>query len=309
MNNASHPGSRQCTCLSGLIQRLRTLRSAGPFLFFCYLLLLPVLPGSCSNAPPAATEEQEPPVEPAVDSISTRLSLSAPGPVKRLDLFIYNTGGTQPLELHRRLDSLPANLTLMTTTGEKRVVCIANSPRDFNLGALGRFDAMQQLAYSFADDNPERPVMGAWCETTSNSGTLVLKPLLCQVILASVANTMDGYELLESPRVRLCDIPDTAEILREQEFRPSELIDSGAWTDLGCDIGYFPKEPRITLWCYPNDTPENILGTPRPTLELECRIQGENCSFEVPLPPLERGSVHEVSITIGGRGDHRYQIR
>lgn len=309
MKNASQPGSRQRTCLSGLVQRLRILRSAGPFLIFCYLLLLPVLPGSCSKIPPAVAEEPEPPGEPAVDSVSTRLSLSAPGPVKRLDLFIYDTGGTQPLELHRRLDSLPASLTLMTTAGEKRAVCIANSPRDFNLGALARFDAMQQLAYSFADDNPERPVMGAWCETAANNGTLALKPLLCQVVLASVANTMDGYELLESPRVRLCDIPDTAEILREQEFRPSELIDSSAWTELGCDIGYFPQEPRVSLWCYPNDTPENILGTPRPTLELECRIQGESCSFEVPLPPLERGSVHEVSITIGGPGDLRYQIR
>ena len=306
---ASQPGSRQRTCLSDLFQRLGILQSAGPILFFCYLLLLPVIPGSCSKLPPAVEDEPEPADVPAVDSVSTRLSLSACGPVKRLDLFIYDTGGTQPLELHRRLDSLPANLTLMTTAGEKRAVCIANSPRDFNLAALGRFDAMQQLAYSFADDNPQRPVMGAWCETASNSGTLSLKPLLCRVVLARVANTMDGYELLESPRVRLCDIPDTAEILREQEFRPSELINTGTWTELGRDIGYFPQEPRISLWCYPNDTPENILGTPRPTLELECRIQGETCSFEVPLPPLERGSTHEVSITIGGPGDHRYQIR
>jgi hypothetical protein len=98
-------------------------------------------------------------------------------------------------------------------------------------------------------------------------------------------------------------------ILRQQDFRPAELIDATPWTALPCDVGYFPQEPRLSLWCYPNDTPESILGTPRPSLEFECRIGGETCSFEVPLPPLPRGCTKEVALTIDGPDEFHYIIR
>ena len=230
-------------------------------------------------------------------------------PVRRLDVFCYGTEGTRQLVSHARLDSLPEILALDVPEGDKAVVCIANSPHDFNLGALGRFDAMGQLSYSFQDDDPQVPILGGWAEVPDSGGEIVLQPLLCRVVLASVANTMDGYELLEDPRIRLRDLPEAAEILRERDFRPTELIDAGAWVPLPHDVGYFPQEPQISLWCYPNDTPENILGTPRPRLEFECVIRGETCSFEVPLPPLPRASTVEVSLTINGPGDFRYKIR
>lgn len=230
-------------------------------------------------------------------------------PVGRLDVFCYGTEGTQELALHARLDSLPGDLALSVPEGDKAVVCIANSPHDFNLGALGRFDAMRQLNYSFQDDDPREPVLGGWAELPDSGGAVVLQPLLCCVVLASVANTMDGYELLEEPRVRLRDLPDAAEILRERDFRPAELIDAGPWVPLPHDVGFFPSEPQISLWCYPNDTPENVLGTPRPSLEFECTIRGEVCSFNVPLPPLPRAGTAEVSLTVNGPDDFRYRIR
>ena len=96
--------------------------------------------------------------------------------------------------------------------------------------------------------------------------------------------------------------------LRQQDFRPTELIDAGAWTLLPCDVGYFSQEPNLTLWCYPNDTPEDILGVPRPSLEFACEIAGTTCSFEVPLPPLPRACSKEVIITVDGPGNFRYEI-
>ena len=108
---------------------------------------------------------------------------------------------------------------------------------------------------------------------------------------------------------RLLDLPDNAEILRDKDFRPTELLDAGPWTALPYDIGFFPQEPGISLWCYPNDTPEDILGVPRPTLEFECRIEGERCSFEVPLPPLPRGCSKEVELTVDGPSKYMYSVR
>ncbi|MBR1577763.1 MAG: hypothetical protein IJ653_04165 [Bacteroidales bacterium] len=311
MRNEHQPGRRRNTCLSDLVQRRRILRGAGSFLFFCYLLSPPALLGSCRKLPPAGgTEPPEPGAPAAVDSVTMELRLETAGEtVRKLDLFCYGSSGTQALELHTRLDSIPQTVRLRVPEGEKTVVGIANSPYAFNLAALGRLDAMKQLRYSFADDNPQAPILGGQSSLPAAGGTVRLRPLLCRVVLASVANTMDGYELLESPRVRLVDIPDTAEILREEEFRPSEMIDAGTWQDLPHDIGYFPAAPRTTLWCYPNDTPENVLGAPRPSLEFECSIRGETCSFSVPMPPLPRGSTREVELVIDGPDDFRYKVR
>ena len=298
-----------------LSQRPVTLQGAGSVLSLCYCLLiipLAALPVSCQKPPaevqPPTEEAAPPPV--AVDSVLTSVRLYAGArPVRTLDLFVYDTGGTQPLEKHLLYDRLPDSLSFPTTAGEKILVGIANSPRRFNLAALGRYDAMQKLTFAFADDDPACPVLGASATTAGQAGELNLTGLLCCITLRSVTNTMDGYELLEEPRVRLRDLPDNAEILREKDFRPAELLDAGAWTALPCDVGFFPQEPGISLWCYPNDTPEEILGVPRPTLEFECRIEGELCSFDVPLPPLPRGCSKEVELTVDGPDSYTYTIR
>ena len=307
------PGSRRHpTHLSGLSQHLFDLKGAGSLLtlFFCLFILLAALPVSCQKQPAEAPPEDDTPPPAAVDSVFTRVNLHAGGrSVRTLDLFVYESGGTQALEKHLLYDRLPDSLSFLTTTGEKILVGIANSPRRFNLAALGRFDAIQKLTFAFTDDDPECPVLGGCVTTVGQAGELNLSGLLCRITLRTVTNTMDGYELLEEPRVRLIDLPDNAEILREQEFRPTELLDAGPWVSLPYDVGFFPQEPDISLWCYPNDTPEEILGVPRPSLEFACRIEGEPCSFDVPLPPLPRGCSKEVELTVDGPDKYTYTVR
>lgn len=300
-------------CLTDLLRRRSTLRGARSILLHLIslcLCLLPALSGSCRRiGPPEISDDAEAEV-PAVDSVLLKIRFDAAGhPVRRADLFIYDADGIRALERRIRLDGLPETLRLPAPPGEKILVCIANSPREFNLNALARYDAMAQLAYDFSDDDPACPLLGAACTTKDGAGTLRPVPLLCRVRLAAVSNALDGYELLEDPAVRLRDLPHSAEILRERDFRPEELIDDGPWIALPCDVGFFTQEPDIDLWCYPNDTPEDILGVPRPALEFRCRILGEIRSFEVPLPPLPRGASVEVELTVDGPGSHRYEIR
>ena len=311
MKNSNNPMSRQRIARLYLsLRHRRPLRSAGKLLlcYFTYLFLLPALLGSCRKDP--VPPETVPEDVPAVDSALVRIRTEAEGhEVRRLDLFVYGTEGLRELEKYACLDSLTAEVCLPALPGDKQVVAIANSPRQLNLKALARYDAMEQLAFSFTDDDPERPVLGGCCTTQGQEGTVVLQPLLCRVVLAAVSNTMDGYELLENPRVRLRDLPAGAEILRQKDFRPTELLDAGAWAALPCDIGYFPQEPGTTLWCYPNDTPADVLGVPRPTLEFACEIRGRACSFDVPLPPLARGASVAVELTVNGPDDFLYKIR
>ena len=311
MEDLRKPKNRRVVLLlPGLFQRGGVLRRAGSFLVICCLILLPpVLPVSCRKADPPEEESREEEPEAVPDSAVFTVRWQHPDcPVQRLDLFVYGSGGTQELERHLQFSSLPDSLEVKALPGEKILVGIANSPHRFKLNALGRYDAMTQLAFSFTEDDPACPVLGGECVTAGGAGTVPLKPLLCRIRLVSVSNTMDDYELLEDPRVRLVDIPDAAQILRQKEFRPAEVLDAGPWQPLPCDIGFFPQKPDIDLWCYPNDTPENILGTPRPALEFECRIAGETCSFEVPLPSLGRACAKEVELIVDGPDEHHYRI-
>ena len=312
MRHGQIPGGRQynTTCLSDLFQRPGILRGARSILLFCFLLSLPASLGSCRKLPGPVTDEPVPEAPPVVDSMTVSLRFDAGGQaVRRVDLFCYSSTGTESLLKHMLCSNLSDTLSLKVPEDAGTVICIANSPHAFNLNALARFDAMKQLRFNFLDDDPAEPVLGGMAVIRDGSCSLSLKPLLCCITLVSVANTLDGYELLEEPRVRLRDIPDSAEILRESDFRPAELIDAGPWTSLPYDVGYFPQKPGIRLWCYPNDTPENVLGTPRPCLEFECLILGKTCTFEVPMPPLPRGCSKEVELTVNGPGDYRYKIR
>ena len=312
MKNSDNPMSRQSTDrLFCSFRHRRPLRSAGKLLlcYFTYLCLLPALLGSCRKETPPEPEPADGPA-PVADSVATRICLQADGAgVGRVDLFVYDTEGVGGLEQHAWMDTLRTEFSLPTLPGDKRVVAIANSPHKLNTKALSRYDAMEKLLFSFVDDDPQRPVLGGSCTTHEQEGTVVLQPLLCQVVLASVSNTMDGFDLLEEPRIRLRDLPAGAEILRDKDFRPTELLDAGEWAPLPCDVGFFTQEPRVTLWCYPNDTPADVLGVPRPTLEFSCRIRGETCSFDIPLPPLPRASRVEVDLTVGGPDEHSYKFR
>lgn len=272
--------------------------------------MLPALLGSCQREPVPDLPDEDPEPAPVIDSVLTHVGILADGqPVRKLDLFIYDAEGLRQLERHIERDDCPDTLDIPTLPGDKLVVGIANSPRRFNQKALERYDAMELLRFDFADDDPACPILGASACTDGQSAEITLRPLLCRITLAKISNTMDGYELLEDPRIRLRDLPASAEVLREEEFRPAELIDAGEWTRLPCDVGFFSQEPGISLWCYPNDTPETVLGVPRPALEFECSIRGVSCRFEVPLPPLPRGCSKEVELTVDGPGSFRYAVQ
>ena len=135
-----------------------------------------------------------------------------------------------------------------------------------------------------------------------------LTPLLSRVIISAVTNGLSDYELLENPQVRLHDLTPSAKVLQYEEFRPVETMESGTLQPLPCDIGFYTQYPNLSLYCYPNDTPETTLGTPRTSLEFTCKIKGLECSFPISLPPIPRNSITRVELTINGPSDYTTDI-
>ena len=61
--------------------------------------------------------------------------------------------------------------------------------------------------------------------------------MLCEVVLKSIGNTMEDYELLESPRIRLRGINARVSFFTEEKHLPAETTDKGEWAPLPYDIG------------------------------------------------------------------------
>ena len=98
--------------------------------------------------------------------------------------------------------------------------------------------------------------------------------------------------------MRLCDLNPRARVLQMKDFNPVEFISEGALHRLPPDVGFYTPHPDVSLFCYPNDSPEVTLGLPPTTLEFNCRIEGTEYTFPFDLPPLPRGSLLDVDLII-----------
>lgn len=305
------------------------------FFIICSLLVLFVpsfLVGSCEKA--STRDGEEPPAEAVPDSVDVTVSADfGSREAKWMDIFVYRADGIlSPLEKHIRVKAPCSGTSLRLSEGEKMLTAIVNSPKRFNTAALSKHELVRQIEYSFDEDDISAPIMGAetgfsWISKRhdgifENSTTsekvperregmhveIAPRPIMCEVAVESVANTMDDYELLESPRVRLCSMNAKARLFTDKPEIPSELIDRGEWQSLPYDVGFFPQKTGIVLHCYPNETAEDEVSFNRTAIELECLIKGRKCSFRMDLPPLKRGTRTTVGIVIDGPGESRADI-
>lgn len=271
---------------------------------------------SCSGLVPdkQLSANQEEHVPEKADSIDVNITLKAEHhypfdiTIRKTDLFIYDSEGTREMISHCHFEcgpeQIPRTVRLVGGNGSRIFVAICNFPFEFNLKALKQFDSMLLLSLTFQDENPTAPVLSGYteynpCSSGDSPGAVIhLSPMMCTVTLDSASNALDGYELLENPRVYLSGCNPEAELLREKDFRPKEELEEDYPVRLPFDIGFYTQNPGTRLFCYPNDTPEDILGVLRTRIVFECGIEGKSCSFTETLPPFGRGSIISAGITV-----------
>lgn len=309
MKNFTHQKSRQS--FPDRFQRKGSLpdRRSSMIIVYSLLVLLPAfLVLSCEKTGPGGPSGVTDPVQVKDSAVFVLKFAEQKHTVKNLDIFIYDAQGVQTLEKHISRKDLPPSLEVKLSKGEKIVAAVANSPKKFKTSSMSRQSALTQVSFEFKEDSGDAPIMSASSRTEGEEVSLALQPMLCEVVLKSISNTMDDYELLESPRIRLRGINARAAFFSDEEYLPSETVDKGEWKSLPYDIGYYPQETGTVLLCYPNQTPESNIGQDRTSLELECTITGKKCSFLVDLPPFGRASRTEVSICVDGPGSFSYSV-
>lgn len=271
-------------------------------------LFAPAFSVSCTRVPCIEEEIQPDPAPETPDSTCTHLTLTAEGPVSKIDLLIYDGSGMATLDSHVSYRNPSASVDIQTTIGTKAVLAIANCPYTLNLKALDRLESALQMVLEFNDDDPMQPIMTGYSELEAGSGAEIhLEPFLCRVTLTEISNAMDDYELVEEPRIWLSELNPSVTVLQDREFRPVDFIPEGEPESLPYDIGLFTQYPETVLYCYPNDTPERELGAPHTSLNLECRIRGEACTASFTLPPMGRNSTTRISVTIFSADDIKFE--
>ncbi len=273
-----------------------------------YLLvtLSAFVPVSCRHDDIVVIPEPSVPVDSALNRLRFRAGDGLD--IEQALILVYSTESLCALDTMIRLDYLPEELVVKLAEGEKYVAAIINSPVALSTAALSRYDYLDQLRFDFEDDSPDTPLMGARDITSGNFCELTLSPIMCRVELAAISNTLDDYELLEEPRIRLVDLNASIGLFEEDPVYPSETLDAGEWVSLPYDIGMYTQYPGTALYCYPNGTPETTLGSAHTALELETTVLGKLCSYEVSLPAFGRGDTVRVELTINGQRDFSWSV-
>lgn len=275
------------------------------------LLLLPAfLASSCRKSYPDNTGVPAPPV-PERDSVKHSISIeyasslsSENGLEGSLDLFIFDDSPSGPVDRILHFDGNPGQLEFYCYSGDKIIAAVANSPKAFNPLAISRYSSLQLIEYGFREDNPQNPIMGGLSSMPENEpAELRLEPLICEIRLESISNGLDGYELLEKPRIRLCNLNGSAKLFEEGRYEPQEIDSYGEWAELPYDIGMFPQKLSIPLYCYPNESGEESTGAYCTMLELECQIKGVRKRFRFPIPEIRRASVTLCGIYVFSEDD------
>lgn len=239
-------------------------------------------------------------------SVDDRISTRTVGSIRKIGVFVYEAEGLRRLISTGEIGE-GDSYGFRSSGGDMTVVAIANCPFEINNAAVSKLESIELLRMDFKYDDPDHPVMSGCCTVCEGGcSDLVLRPLMSKVVLTSVSNNMDGYRRLEDPRVYLGDTNPSAELLRNDGFRPDSQETEESRVALPCDVGIFTQYPGTELFCYPNDYTDNIMGTPATALILECEIEGETHSFRAQLPPLPRNRVISVSMTIDGPGQMSY---
>lgn len=266
-----------------------------------YTSILPALTVSCIRAEePAASDITEVTEPAAADTVRTFLTILPDcdwGDVKEIDVLIYESGGLGLLEKHVEASGDARDMELMLEAGTKECVVIANSSRSLDLKILERYDTMQSLTFALKDEDTAFPVMAAHITMDAGTRNLVtVTPFLCRVIVEQVSNAMDRWVLMEEPQVFLSEINAEVGILQETEFRPAVTQEEGAHAALPCDIGFYTQHPGTVLFCYPNDTPERILGGSRCMVTFRCKVEGVEYEKTEPLPPMGKNGAAGVKV-------------
>jgi len=220
-----------------------------------------------------------------------------------LDIFVFNDDEKRDLDSYCRI-SRPAvsYITVSSSMGEKELVIIANcSSHTFVYDEMTDYDALEELRWDLKDEDPSHPVMSGtahFCAGDEAPVTVQMTPLLANVCLDFIKCdfTGRGYKSkgLDNASVYLTNVSASCDVLRQTGFRITDLANQGRLDteylstvkcpEMLCYDGVILDYWKpIQLYCYPNNSEEGLMGSPRTKLVIQGDIDGETYYYPIDI--------------------------
>lgn len=199
------------------------------------------------------------------DSTSCRTVFTVGAGAGVLDLFVYKDEGLIPLEKHIhcpvKAGNGPVTIGYDGEEADKLFVCIRSDGRTvWNVAALSRYEAIEQLSFHLTDENPSIPYAVCFGQfRQGDSVSMKPVPLLSEIRLRSISHQFGNYRRLEDPLIFLRGANSSVFALQESGFHDCDhLYDTTGlrglvWDRLPFDIGMYTQYPNTSVFCYPFD--------------------------------------------------------
>lgn len=220
--------------------------------------------------------------------------------IKHLDIFIFNDDG------EGRLDSYSSTgvpdtefIRVESTTGDKLVVMIANMEgRNISANDIMSYENLENLTWYLKDEDPSFPIMSGECHINAGESgytPIQLTPVMSNVCLdfLDVDFSGKGYRsrTLENASIYLTNISVSAEILRSDGFKATDLANCGSLDESWLESmkkpsmlysRVMPGQWRpVNLYCYPNDGADGSLGRPVTRMVIQGDIDGKTYYYPI----------------------------
>ncbi|MCD8313091.1 MAG: hypothetical protein LUC24_02930 [Bacteroidales bacterium] len=276
--------------------------------------IIPALVFGCSSDPEVnVAEGSEEEAE-----FSVRLLSDSDCENAHTDVFIFNNDALRRIDAYQRVSG--TSFKASSRVGEKLLVAIANS----SLGSgdwrrISSYDGLMEEMSMLEDEDADCPVMSAQTEIsagTEESYELDMTRIMSKVRVRTLCTDFHATEFDGEPftdaKVYLTNVNASCAIMREENFRPVMIVNPGyldygaiegfrsgsmLWSDVPFDLTSSAMDADISLYCYPNDTPEETYGSPFTRLVLEGKICGVTCYYPITVNREENG------VCFGGEGN------
>src|SRR5574344_591195 len=308
--------------INSFLQRICSLCNCGNHCQAATLLLSFIIPTFFSSC--AVDTQNE------IDENIIKVEFKSPGAsnIEHLDLFFFNDDTLRRLDSYQKFDNISLNsVEGGSRKGNKIVVAVANYPGEFKWENSYSYNKLRSVLCNLADEDPSSPIMSGESHVQCgyvNNCQLTLEPLLAQIHINSICcdfhNRPYSADILENVKLYLTNVNSKCEMLRQDEFKPIDILNNGRLNEAQVSKLAFPEmiyqeletavgenviSPNINLYCYPNDTEEEGLGSPYTRLVIEGEIGGT--TYYYPININEDG----FGYAEGGKGinrDIRYSL-
>lgn len=220
--------------------------------------------------------------------------------VKSLDIFVFDINAAEYLDTYTRTDNPGyGDISVLSSTGDKRIAMIANAELDEHARRnILSYGDLKRLEYEYSAEDPDNPVMYGECIVKAGAEThceVKLKPVMAVIVLEFLNSEPDltnprAYLVNASNRCRIVD--DGAKVMPSEFLNPGELREDDLKKMAVPRMAYCQlKDGRRSegishfeggsLYCYPNNAPEESAGSPFTKVIIEGEIEGITVTYEI----------------------------